>query len=405
MSASAANTSELIVALTLATLAQALISMAVYAPAVLAPAAQAEIGLTANSVGLFTALVFLAAAYAAPLGGASVMRNGPVRVSQRCLLWAAGGILLFMSAVPAVIAGGALALGLAYGPVTPASSAMLAARTPDRLRNIIMSIRQSGVTLGGVFAGVLLPALTVVWGWRTAALVVAVLCVLFAVLLQMSRERFDVERTGLRPPGHGSHLFLLRMVLRQPELRLGAFTSFTYAGAQMCFGSFLVVFLTERTGMSLIDAGAAYSTAMLAGIAGRMVWGGLADYFDRARLVLGMLGVTMTLCALAITLVSPQWPYVAIIALCAACGASAFGWNGVYIAEVARITSGENVALATGAVITFNFLGIVVMPVAFWLTVALTGSYTPAFVLIGVATLAGSLPYFLYARFRTVEPR
>ena len=98
--------------------------------------------------------------------------------------------------------------------------------------------------------------------------------------------------------------------------------------------------------------------------------------------------------AFAITLVSPQWPYAAVIALCVACGASAFGWNGVYIAEVARITSGENVALATGAVITFNFLGIVIAPVLFWLMVLVSGSYTPAFVLIGVVTLAGSLPYF-----------
>ena len=125
-----------------------------------------------------------------------------------------------------------------------------------------------------------------------------------------------------------------------------------------------------------------------------MIWGGLADYFDKARLVLGMLGVTMTLCAFAITLVSSQWPYAAVVVLCVACGVSAFGWNGIYIAEVARITSGENVALATGAVITFNFLGIVIAPVLFWLTVLVSGSYTPAFVLIGVVTLAGSLPYF-----------
>ena len=394
MSQQRTDVRELVVALTLATLAQTLIAMAVYAPAVLAPAAQAEIGLTATAIGIFTALVFVAAAYAAPLGGARVVRSGPVRVSQQCLLWAAGGIVLFVSAVPAVIAVGALAIGLGYGPATPASSAMLSKRTPDRLRNVIMSIRQSGVTLGGAIAGLMLPALSVAYGWRTAALVVTALCLLCAALLQGVRERYDVERSGVREAGHSSHLYLLRMVFKQAELRQGAFTSFTYAGAQMCFGSFLVVFLTERAGMSLVDAGAAYSAAMLSGIAGRMIWGGLADYFDTARLVLGMLGVTMTLCAFAITLVSSQWPYAAVVVLCVACGVSAFGWNGIYIAEVARITSGENVALATGAVITFNFLGIVIAPVLFWLTVLVSGSYTPAFVLIGVVTLAGSLPYF-----------
>ena len=132
MSQQRTDVRELVVALTLATLAQTLIAMAVYAPAVLAPAAQAEIGLTATAIGIFTALVFVAAAYAAPLGGARVVRSGPVRVSQQCLLWAAGGIVLFVSAVPAVIAVGALAIGLGYGPATPASSAMLSKRTPDR---------------------------------------------------------------------------------------------------------------------------------------------------------------------------------------------------------------------------------------------------------------------------------
>jgi len=208
------GTRELVIALTLATLAQTLISMAVYAPAVLAPAAQAEIGVTANSIGIFTALIFVAAAFAAPLGGASVVRKGPVRVNQHCLLWAAAGMILFVSAVPVVIVASAFAIGMGYGPVTPASSAMLSRRTPDRLRNIIMSIRQSGVTLGGAIAGILVPALSVAYGWRTAALVVAALCAVCAVLLQAVRERYDGERTGVRQPGHSSHLFLRQLPRR-----------------------------------------------------------------------------------------------------------------------------------------------------------------------------------------------
>ena len=126
MSQQRTDVRELVVALTLATLAQTLIAMAVYAPAVLAPAAQAEIGLTATAIGIFTALVFVAAAYAAPLGGARVVRSGPVRVSQQCLLWAAGGIVLFVSAVPAVIAVGALAIGQAMHHIDADLYALLA---------------------------------------------------------------------------------------------------------------------------------------------------------------------------------------------------------------------------------------------------------------------------------------
>src|SRR3954469_7777557 len=100
--------------------------MAIFAPAVLAPAAQADVGVGASTVGIFVSIVFAAAAFAAPLGGGQVVRYGPVRVSQFCLLWAAGGIALFASASPPLIVCAALAMGFGYGPVTPASSAMLA---------------------------------------------------------------------------------------------------------------------------------------------------------------------------------------------------------------------------------------------------------------------------------------
>ena len=384
----------LIVALALTTLAQTLVSMAIFAPAVLAPAAQAEIGVAASAVGIFISIVFVTAAFSAPLGGGQVVRYGPVRVSQYSLLWAAGGIALFATAVPFVIVCGALAMGLGYGPVTPASSAMLSSRTPGRLRNLIMSIRQSGVTLGGAIAGALLPGLSIAYGWRTSAFVVAALCAVFAVLLQTVRERYDGDRTDVRRPEHGSHWKLFRTVLRHAELRQIALSSFTYSGAQMCFGSFLVVFLTERAGIRFVEAGAAYSAAMIGGIVGRLLWGALADYFNCARLLLGVLGVTMALCAFTITQVSPQWPYAAVVVLCVIFGASAFGWNGLYVAEIARIAPGGSVALATGATITFTFLGTVATPVVFWLVLALTDSYALAFTLVGTVALAGGLLYF-----------
>ena len=193
----------LVVALVLATLVQAFIAMALFAPAVLAPAAQAGIGVAASFVGMFVSVAFVAAAFVASLGGGQVVRYGPVRVSQFCLLWTAAGMALFTTGVPLMIVCSALAIGLGYGPITPASSAMLVARTPQRLRNVVMSIRQSGVPLGGALAGALLPGLAVAFGWRTAALAVVALCLVMVALLQSMRARYDGERTGVRQPEHG----------------------------------------------------------------------------------------------------------------------------------------------------------------------------------------------------------
>lgn len=384
----------LIVPITFTTIVQALASMTVFTPAVLAPVAQDEIGVTASAIGVFTALIYIAATLSAPLGGALVARHGPVRVSQHSLLWSGAGLALFASAVPVVIAAGALLIGVGYGPVTPASSTILVKRAPDRLRNLIMSIRQTGVPLGGAFAGALVPVLIVACGWRAAALVIAVSCALLAITLQPLREQYDGERVSTRRPAHGSHLASLRMVFGHDKLRQTTLASFTYSGIQMCLGSYLVVFLTERAGLSLVNAGAAFSAAMIGGIVGRVLWGAIADYLFSARITLGWLGVIMALCAFTITQVTPVWPYPAVVALCVVFGGSAFGWNGVFIAEVARVAPEGQVAQATGAVLGFTYFGVVLMPFLFWLIVAASSSYALAFVVVGMLTLAAGMSYF-----------
>ena len=385
---------DLIVALALTLVVQAMISMAAFTPAILAPVAQADIGVTASSIGIFTALIYIVASLSAPVGGTFIARHGAVRVSQYCLLLSGSGLALCAAAHPLALAAGALLMGSGYGAVTPASSEILLTHSPERARNLILSIRQTGVPVGGAIAGAVVPMLLLASGWKAAALVIAALGMLCALGLEPSRSRYDNVRPDVAPTPRPSLASLLRMVFAHAELRQGALASFTYAGIQMCLGSFLVVFLTERAGVSLGHAGAAFSTAMIGGIVGRIVWGLVADAIGSARVVLGALGVVMALSAFVMSQVDSGWPLAAIVALCAVFGTTAIGWNGVYIAEIARIAPGGNVALAIGASLAFTYLGVVVAPFGFWLMVALTGSYALPFIVIGAVTLAGAASYF-----------
>ncbi len=285
-------------------------------------------------------------------------------------------------------------LGIGYGPVTPASSTILSTRAPDRLRNVIMSIRQTGVPLGGAIAGALVPALIVNFGWRASALTVGLLCALMALAVQPKREYYDAGRSASSQAVRTSHLALLRLVFSAPALRDIALISFAYAAVQMCFTSYLVVFLTERAGLTLVTAGAVFSAAMIAGIVGRILWGAVADYLGNARKVLGALGLIMAACAFVITQVSAQWPYAGVIALAAVFGASAIGWNGVFVAEVARIAPGGDIAQATGATLGMTYFGVVVGPFVYWAIVTMTASYAIAFAAIGVCALVAGLACF-----------
>jgi MFS family permease len=366
---------------------QTLVSLVVFTPPVLAPPAQADIGVEASSVGIATALIYLSATFGALLSAKAIGRYGPMRVSQGSLVLAGAGIALMATANVALVALGALVIGVGYGQVTPSSSAILAERAPERLRAFIFSLKQTGVPIGGAVAGVLLPALINVLGWRIAALATAGACVAFALALQPMRAGVDRgSRAADRAP-HAGLLEPLRLVLSHARLREMAFASFTYSGMQMCLGSFLVVFLHDHVGFGLAAAGAALSTAMLAGIGGRILWGVVADNWVKPRVLLGLLGVSMALAAFATAFVGAAWPTAIVFAVSFVYGATAVGWNGVYLSEVARTAPPGRAAAATGASLAMTYSGVMVLPFLFWAIVAASGSYAAAFIATGLLTL------------------
>jgi fucose permease len=260
-----------------------------------------------------------------------------------------------------------------------------------------MSIRQSGVPVGGALAGVLVPLLLLVSDWKAAARTIAALCIFCMFALQAVRQRYDSVHRDARLAPRPSVPNLFRMVFAHAELRQGALASFAYGGMQWCLASFLVVFLTERAELSLINAGFALSAAMIGGIVGRLLWGLVADHIGNARAVLGGLGVVMSLSALVMSQVTSGWPLLAVVILSVTYGATAIGWNGVYVAEIARIVPAGQVALATGASLAFTYFGVVVMPFLFWLIVTVSTSYAIAFAAAATLTLLAALSYFHHA--------
>lgn len=365
---------------------QALVSMVVFAPAVFAPAAHDDIGFPASWVGILTALIFAAATCGALFSGGVIARVGALRMSQLSLMMCGSGIALMASSNAWLVALGALVMGLGYGPVTPSSSAILADRTPERIRSFIFSLKQTGVPIGGALAGVIVPALTVAFGWRTSAMSVGLACVVLAAAIQPYRAIVDFSQHIDRPKRPANLLEPLRLVLARPGLREMAFASCTYSGMQACLSTFLVVYLTQQIGFSVPVAGAVLATAMVAGIIGRISWGVVADKWVKPRALLGILGVTMSVGAALTASFTGTWPLAAVLAVSAAYGATAIGWNGVFLSEVARIAPAGKAGAATGASLAMTYAGVMVLPTLFWAVHALSASYAVAFVAVGSLT-------------------
>ena len=386
----------LFVASLLVTLAvQIQASLIVFTPPILAPDAQQDIGVSAAAVGLVTALIYLASVPSALISGLLVSRIGAIRVSQLCVLFSSTGIILISTGDPLIIVIGALVVGIGYGAVTPSSSTVLADQAPKNVRSLIFSIKQSGVPIGGAIAGTLVPFLIYRFGWREAAIITGLIGFFVIVLAQLIQKKID--RPTLRSPELAQSLSLIKpikFVFADRKLRELAVSSFAFSGMQMSLGSYLVVMLTEQAQLTVAVAGYALSVAMIAGVIGRLFWGGLADYGISPRRVLGFLGFLMGLSASAICFVNSEFSITLVYVLAFFFGASAVGWNGVYIAEVARIAPKGQTGMATGGSLAMTYSGVVLLPTSFWLIYLITNSYIWGFLALGLLTFWRGLLFF-----------
>ena len=117
-----------------------------------------------------------------------------------------------------------------------------------------------------------------------------------------------------------------------------------------------------------------------------------------------MLGVGMGITAFLGLGAGPHWPLWALFAFAVALGATAVGWNGVFLAEIARLAPRDRISDATGGSAFFTFLGVVVTPPLFHLVLQATSSYALTYALFGVPALAAGLRLLLTAKIARDDP-
>ena len=286
---------------------QAMVSMAVLTVPAVAPAFAEERGIQVSLLGYFLGLVYVGAIMASLISGQAVRKYGAIRLSQIGLVLCMLGLLCVLLPSAWSIAFGAVLIGLGYGPITPASSHLLAISTPAHRAGLVFSLKQTGVPLGGMLAGSVAPPLTTMGGANAAILAVAVACLLCVLLGQPLHHTHDADRVSSAPLRFGQLLRPLFMVLAQKNLRKLVSTSFVFSGVQLCLAGYLVTYLHTELGYSLITAGIALSAAQLGGIFGRILWGYVADRFLGATWTLIALSLAMTFGAVATGLLTLKY--------------------------------------------------------------------------------------------------
>jgi MFS family permease len=361
----------------------------------IAPVIAQQLGVPASMVGTYISLLYIGASMAALAGGGVVLRYGAMRLSQAGLLVCAAGLLATLVlgadvgrvALLAVVAS-AFFIGVGYGPITPASSHLLVKTTPSERMALTFSIKQTGVPAGAAVAGLIVPPLTVAFGWQAAIVVVAAICVAVAIVSQPLRASLDDDRNRSARLSAAALLGGLALVARAPALRTMALVSFFYSGMQMSVAGFIVAYLHTEIGLGLVAAGTALTVASVAGVVARIAWGSVSDRTGAPRAVLSLIGFLMAAGSVGAALITASWPMAGVLAVAAALGATAIGWNGVYLSEVARLAPVGETGRATGGCLFFTFVGVVILPFLFgWLQRA-TGSYAVCFAVAAVICAA-----------------
>ena len=374
-----------------ATLAvQTLATMALLSLPAVAPEVARDLHVSGTLVGGFVATAYGVGILSALVSPGLVRKFGGVRATQAVLL-AAGGMLAF-AAFGTGVAGLALAavvLGLGYGSAAPASTHLLVPQTPQPVFNLVMSLRQIGVPLGGVLAALILPPLALAIGWRAALLTELGPILVLIVLMEIPRKRWDIDREPTRRV-FGRTLWQPFVLLRDSRFRRLSVAGFVYAGLALCLVAFMTVQLTTVVGLNLVQAGQILAAYQIAGSVSRPIWGWIADRFLTPAQTLAVHGVGLAATTLVTGLYAPGWPVWAIMANAVVAGCTAGGYTGVAYAEYAML-GGTRRTEATGLGTAIFFTGGMAVPPIFGAAVSAWGGYRGSYMIGAACALASAL--------------
>lgn len=378
------------VVVVMVTLVQALVTMMAVIPASIAPKLADAFHVRASLIGFQVTCVYIGGVSTSLIAGVFVRRYGAVAMSLAALVFVASGGAVAMLPHVAGLAGGSLLIGFGYGLTNPAGSQLLIRMAREGRRNLLFSVKQAGQPLGGVIAGLMAPPLAVAFGWQAALGAGVALATTLALLVIPLRRRLDDDRDpsvrlAARP------LQDVELVWRYLPLRLFAFAALCFAGVQLSLTTFAVTMLVEEIHFNLVAAGVVLATLQVAGITGRLLWGLVADRIRDGNLTLMLVqAVSVTGALWTATLAPASW-HPAVYGALVLFGISAVGWNGVFMAEIARMAPHGRTGSATGGVLVPTFFGVMIGPPIYTAVFGVTGAYTTTFAWMALASLTGAV--------------
>lgn len=355
-------------------------------PAVIAPAIISDLTIDSAWIGVYFSIA-AAAALSTQLGcGSFIVRYGALRMSQLALVLLALGMAIATIGHPVALVLSAILSGGGAAVSTPSSSHLLGRCSPPRYLSLIFSIKQTAVPAGLLLAGMLGPQITELLNWQSTMLFTALACIVFTLMLQPLRNKFDDDKDPTRKFHFSDFGNTLRAVVGTRELRNLSYACFAFNAVQTIFTVYFVVYLTTM-GYTLVAAGFLFSIAVTIAVPGRIIWGLLGSSYVHPRTMMAALAVGMAVSMVLLSICAEGWPTIVIGIVATLISATALSWHGVLLAETAREAPEGARGAVTGGVLSFGQVGALTAPSIFSLLLGITNSYGIGFIVCSLPAL------------------
>lgn len=323
-----------------------------------------------GQIGFLVTATGLIGAICSPVIGPLADRYGARRATLVTLVVAAGS-LTAVALAPGfgflLVAAGLTGLAQAGG--NPATNKLIAERVPTGRRGMVTGLKQSGVQIGVFLGGIALPPLAVLFGWRSAVLVFAVIPAVAAVVAWITLDDdpppttlgIDTARVTWRP--------------NRSIMRLAGYGMLLGAGGS-AITTYLALFAQESLGVGVAAAGRAVALVGVLGIIGRISWGRISE----RRLGPGRSLEFIALIAAGTAMLLAAAPRLGIISLWLAAigvGVSAVSWNAVGMLAIIVDVAPAETGRASGVVLAGFLSGVAFGAPLLGRSVDLLGTYTP----------------------------
>ncbi|MFG2693433.1 MFS transporter [Kitasatospora sp. NPDC048407] len=351
---------------------------------------QGALDLSTAQLGLL-----VSAAQLAPLVGLLVAGVLLDRYGERWVVGIGAGVVglalglgSLASGYPALL-GALLVVGAGYSTVQPGGSKSVASWFDASQRGFAMGVRQAGLPLGAALASAVLPVVAREFGWR-ATLVTGCGVALIGAGLFMGCYR--------RPPGPAGPVEPSLPLAAQLRARLGmlrepAMVKIMLAGTSLVsvqcgVGVLTVLHLHREASLGAGQAALVLVAVQGAGVVGRVC---LAAWSDRSRFgrhAVVLVCMVAVVVGLALLMTPVGGAPVVASGVFVWLGFFGFGWYGPWVAHVTETAPPGRTGFALGLAMSVNQLAIITVPPVLGLLVDLTGSFTPAWVLLALLTVA-----------------